>query len=132
MRRREFIGLIGGAAAVATPFAARTQQLERIRRVGILSGFAEGHPEGQAQRAALFQGLRELGWIEGKNFRIELFRWVTSDPERIRSNVQELVKLNTDLLLSLSLTPSANAVLLKETDTIPIVFTNTADPVGEG
>jgi putative ABC transport system substrate-binding protein len=95
MRRREFIGLIGGAAAT-WPLVAHAQQPQAIRRIGILSGFAEEHPEGQAQRAALFQGLGELGWIEGKNFRIELFRWVTNDPERMRASVQELVKLSPD------------------------------------
>jgi putative ABC transport system substrate-binding protein len=131
MRRREFIGLVGGAAA-AWPLVAQAQQPGRIRRIGILSGFPEDHPEGQAQRAALFQGLRELGWIEGKNFQIELFRWVTNNSERMHANVQELVKLNPDLLLSLSTNPPDLLALMKETTTIPIVFTNTTDPIGGG
>src|SRR3954469_8075647 len=84
MNRREFITALGGAAAT-WPLGAQAQQPERIRRIGILAGFAEDHPEGQAQRAALFQGLRESGWIEGKNFRIEAFRWVTDDPERMHA-----------------------------------------------
>jgi putative tryptophan/tyrosine transport system substrate-binding protein len=77
-------------------------------------------------------GLRELGWNEGANLQIVAFRWVTTDAERMRANVQELVKLNPDLLLALSLNPPAIVALLKETNTIPIVFVNTADPMNEG
>jgi putative ABC transport system substrate-binding protein len=131
MKRREFITALGGAAAT-WPLVAQAQQPERIRRIGILSGFAEDHPEGQAQRAALFQGLRESGWIEGENFRIELFRWVTDDPERMHASVQDLVKLDPELILGLSPNPSDLAFLLKETNTIPFVFVNTADPIRMG
>ena len=126
MKRREFITALG---AVATwPLVARAEQSERIRRIGLLSGFTENNTEHQRRFAAILQGLRELGWIEGKNFRIES-RPVTNDVERMRANAQELVKLNPDLLLSLDANPPAIVALMKETSTIPIVFVNTADPI---
>jgi putative ABC transport system substrate-binding protein len=130
MRRREFLGLLGGAAAT-WPVDAQAQQPERIRLIGVLGGFPENDPEHQRRFAALLQGLREFGWIEGKNFRIE-YRWVTNDVERMRANVQELVKLHPDLLLADNANPPAIVALQKETTTIPILFVNTAEPTSEG
>ncbi len=131
MERRQLLTVLAGAAA-AWPSTVQAQQPERVRRIGILSGFAEEHPEGQSQRTALFQGLRDIGWIEGKNFRIEIFRWVTDDPQRMQASVREVVKVKPDIILGLSPNPSDLAFLLQETNTIPIVFVNTADPIRMG
>jgi putative tryptophan/tyrosine transport system substrate-binding protein len=130
MRRRDFIGFIGAGAAT-WPMLALAQQPERMRLIGVLGGFPENDPEHQRRFAALLQGLRELGWIEGKNFRIE-YRWVTNDVERRSANVQELVKLHPDLLLADNINPPAIVALQKETTTIPILFVNTADPTDQG
>ena len=110
---------------------AQAQQPERMRLIGVLGGFPESDPEHRRRFAALLQGLRELGWIEGKNFRIE-YRWVTNDVERMRANAQELAKLHPDLLLADNANPRAIVALQKETTTIPILFVNTAEPTGEG
>jgi putative ABC transport system substrate-binding protein len=110
---------------------AQAQQPERMRLIGVLGGFPENDPEHQRRFAALLQGLRELGWIEGKSFRIE-YRWVTNDIERMRANVQELVKLHPDLLIADNANPPATVALQNETTTIPILFVNTAEPTGEG
>src|SRR5262249_10173870 len=130
MRRRDFIALTGGAAA-AWPLAAGAQQPERMRLIAVLGGFPENDPEHQRRFAALLQGLRELGWIEGRNFRVE-YRWVTNDVERRSANVQELVKLHPDLLLADNVNPPAIVALQKATTTIPILFVNTADPTYTG
>ena len=124
MKRREFIGLIGGAAA--WPFIARAQQPNRNRRVGALWPFAEGNPEGQLQFAALRQGLRELGWAEAQ---VES-RWGGGDVERTRAQAAELVALSPDVIFAYfnaQLGPLARA-----TRTIPIVFVGASDPVGAG
>ena len=127
MRRRAFITLIGGAAA--WPLAARGQQSEGVRRIGWLSGLAVDDAEGQARLTAFRQGLRELGWADGRNVRIDA-RWAAGDAERIRRDVADLAAPGLDVILA------AGAVnvgpLLQATRTTPIVFVNVADPVGAG
>ena len=91
MRRREFISLIGGAAA--WPLAAQAQQLERMRRIGVLMAYGEGDAEGQSFTAAFVHGLQELGWTNGRNLRID-YRWAAGDVERMRALAKELVELN--------------------------------------
>src|SRR6516164_2722562 len=128
MKRRKFITLLGGAAA--WPFAARAQQGERMRRIGVLMPLAENDPVGQARIAALREGLEKLGWIEGRNIRIDT-RWTTTgDVESMQRYAKELVALQPDLIVTQS-TP-ITATLLQETRTIPIVFALVADPIGSG
>ena len=128
MKRRAFIGLLGGAAA--WPLAARAQQLERMRRVGVLMGYAESDRDAQAWYMAFREGLQKLGWTEGRNTQIDT-RWTTpDDAESMRRSAMELVALQPDLLLS-STTPTTTA-LLQQTHTIPIVFAIVADPIGSG
>src|SRR5262245_66630320 len=117
IRRREFITLLGGAAA--WPFAGRAQQGERVRRVGVLSATAETG-EAQLRSAALRNRLNELGWIEGRNIRLD-YRWGDGSVGRMQLFAQELVRLNPDVILA-STTP-ATAALQQETRSIPIVFT---------
>jgi putative ABC transport system substrate-binding protein len=127
--RRKFSTLLGGAA-VAWPLVARAQQGGRIRRIGVLEGFAESNREGQERTAAFRDGLKQLGWIEGRNIRIDI-RWAApGDAELIPRLAKELVALQLDLILSSS-TPTT-AALLNETRTIPIVFANISDPLGSG
>jgi putative ABC transport system substrate-binding protein len=128
MRRREFITLLGGAAA-AWPLAARAQQSERMRRVGALMAQAEDDPAGQAEGGALRKGLADLGWIEGRNIKIE-YRWPGGDVARVRAFARKLVALKPDLVLTRS-TP-ATAAVLAESSTIPIIFVNVADPILSG
>ena len=128
MRRREFITLIGGAAAV-WPLAARAQQGERMRRVGMLHTPAVDDPDGQARNAAFLQGLQQFGWTDGRNVRIDT-RWSAGDADRIRSYVVELVAFLPDVIVA-----SGSATvgpLLQATRTVPIVFVNVPDPVGAG
>jgi putative ABC transport system substrate-binding protein len=128
MRRREFITLLGGAAA-AWPLAARAQQPERMRRIGILMGYAESDPVAQARIAAFRQGLQELGWIEGRNVHFD-YRWPAVDPERIRTHAAEIVGLVPDVIMA---SPAQVTLVLKEaTKTLPIVFVNVPDPVDLG
>ena len=128
MRRREFITLIGGAAA-GWPLAARAQQPERVRSIGVLMGFADGDPSGQSYVTAFGDALTKLGWAEGSNLRIEL-RWSAGDADRIRTLAKELVDLRPDVIVGHS-TPVVVA-LVRETQTIPIVFANVANPIGSG
>src|SRR6266480_1997714 len=128
MKRREFITLLGGAAA-AWPLAARAQQAERRRRIGALMGRTSGDPEGQKQAAALQQGLEELHWSSPRNIEIE-FRWTAGDAVRAQAQAKELVDLGVDLMLANG-TPSLVAAK-RATDTIPIVFVAIADPVAQG
>jgi putative tryptophan/tyrosine transport system substrate-binding protein len=125
MRRRNFILLAGGA--VAWPVAARAQQ--RIRRVGILMGYAQNDPEGQARLAALLEALKPLGWEGGRNLQIEL-RWASADVAQISRFAKELVAFKPDLIVS-NTTP-VTAAVHRETADIPIVFIIVSDPVGEG
>src|SRR6478736_4921090 len=100
MRRRDFISLLGGAA-VAWPIAARAQQRERMRRIGLLINLAADDPESQARRAAFQQGLQQLGWIDGRNVRI-IARWGAGDADQIRSSAAELVVTAPDVILATS------------------------------
>jgi putative ABC transport system substrate-binding protein len=117
VKRRKFITLLGGAAA-ALPLAARAQQAERVRRVGVLMGVADD-TEGQARVKALQQGLQELGWIEGRNVRID-YRWTGGDAILIRTYAAELVKLSPDVIVAH--TPPVIAAMRQASSSIPIVF----------
>jgi putative tryptophan/tyrosine transport system substrate-binding protein len=128
MRRREFITLLGSAAA-AWPLAARAQQRERTRRIGVLMNLASDDAEGQARLAAFLQGLQEAGWAVGRNMRIDL-RWGGGDPESFRKQASELVALAPDVVFASGI-PAATP-LLQATRTVPIVFAQVVDPVGAG
>jgi ABC-type uncharacterized transport system substrate-binding protein len=128
MKRRKFITLLGGAAAT-WPLAARAQQPDRVRHIGVLMEQAENSPEQQPRVAAFLQGLQQLGWTDGRNMRID-FRWEASDAARSRDYAAELVALAPDVILAVA--SPAVAALLQATPTIPIVFANVADPVGAG
>ena len=128
MRRREFITLLGGAA-VSWPLVARAQQAERVRRIGVLMGFAENNSRAQAHMAAFRDRLQKLGWTEGRNIRIDT-RWAAFDAESRQRFAKELIALQPDLILSHS-TPTT-AELLLQTRTIPIIFATVTDPVGSG
>ena len=127
MRRREFITLFGGAA-LAWP-AARAQQPDQLRRIGVLMNTAADDPEGQARIAAFLNGLQQLGWTDGRNVRIDI-RWPASDADRVRKYAAELVALPPDVILA-SGAPSVEA-LQQVTHTLPIVFVGIIDPVGAG
>src|SRR5262245_27857409 len=128
MKRREFITLLGSGAAAAWPLAARAQQSERMRRIGVLMALADD-PEGQARIAAFLQGLQQLGWADGRNLQINM-RWGAGDADRFRKYAAELVALAPDVIVAAggAVVPS----LLQATRTVPIVFTQTSDPVGAG
>jgi ABC-type uncharacterized transport system substrate-binding protein len=126
-KRREFIALLGGAAA--WPRVARAQQGERMRRIGVLAGVTVDDPEGQARHAAFMQGLRDLGWVEGRNVRIDA-RWGGGDADRIRKYAEELVALAPDVILAGA--SASVAPLQKATRSVPIVFASVIDPVGAG
>jgi putative ABC transport system substrate-binding protein len=128
VKRREFISLLGGAAA-AWPLAARAQQPERMRRIGVLMNLAVGDPEGEARIAAFVQGLQQLGWSDGRNVRID-YRWAAGDTGRFHRYAEELLALAPDVILA-SATPSVQA-LQQATRTVPIVFAIVSDPVGAG
>jgi ABC-type uncharacterized transport system substrate-binding protein len=128
VRRREFITLIGGAAA-AWPLAARAQQADRVRRIGVLFGIAENDPEGRNRLDAFRQELEKLGWVAGQNVQVD-YRWAGGDLERLRAQAAELVRLKPDVLVAgatLSL-----VALQQATRDIPIVFAQVTDPVGAG
>ncbi|MFZ0065207.1 MAG: ABC transporter substrate-binding protein [Pseudolabrys sp.] len=127
MRRRDFITLVGGAAAV--PLAARAQQRERVRRIGVLMSAAAEDPEGQARIAAFRQGFQTLGWTEGKNVQIDI-RWTGGDGDLDRRFAAELVALSPDVILATA-SPTV-AALNGATRTVPIVFAHAVDPVGGG
>ena len=128
MRRREFITLLG-SAAVAWPLAARAQQPEQMRRIGVLMQYTESDPEGQIRAKALSQGLQKLGWKVGLNLRID-YRWAGGDHDRFRLHAADLVKLKDEVVVAIS-TPAVEA-LQRESMTIPIVFTQVSDPLGQG
>ena len=128
MKRREFITLLGGAAA-AWPLAVSAQQPGRVYRVGILAGQPEGDPENAARLAAFRLALGKFGWSEGRNLLIDI-RWGAGDPGRMRVLAKELNRLAPDIVVSES-TP-ATAALRQEIPNVPIVFSQVANPVGAG
>jgi ABC-type uncharacterized transport system substrate-binding protein len=128
MRRREFITLLGCAAA-AWPLAARAQQGDRVRRIGMLMPQDENSPLAKTFVSAFIQALAGLGWTDGRNVRMDL-RWAGDDINRIRALAQELVGLKPDIILT-NTTP-ATAAVQRETRTIPIVFATAGDPVASG
>ena len=127
IRRREFVTLLGGAAA--WPLAARAQQPEQMRRIGVLTNLVADDPEAQARVGAFLQGLQELGWAVGRNMRIE-YRWGAGDADRTRGYAAELVALAPDVILSSG--ASALAPLLQATRSVPVVLAQVPDPVGAG
>ena len=126
MKRREFITLLGGAAA--WPLAARAQQPDRMRRIGVFMNLASDDAEGQARNAAFLQGLQEAGWAVGRNVRIE-YRWGAGDPELFRRYAAELVALAPDVILA---SGASMYALQQVTGEVPIVFVQVPDPVGAG
>ena len=129
VRRRDFITLLGGAAA-AWPITARAQQPERMRRIGVLMPGDENDPGRWTPRLSAFtQALSDLGWIDGRNVRMDV-RWDAGDTNLNRALAQELVSLQPDTIVTVA-TPATVAVQV-ETRTIPIVFVNVGDPVASG
>ena len=128
MKRRDFITLMGGATA-AWPFAARAQQAERVRRIGVLTNLASDDPAQQSRVLAFAQALAQSGWTEGRNVHIDV-RWGATDPERVRRYAAELVALAPDVILAVG--SAATGGLLQATRAVPIVFVLVADPVGAG
>jgi putative ABC transport system substrate-binding protein len=131
MKRREFLALIGAAAAtpISWPQPLHAQSGDGVRRIGVLMARKEDDPEGQKQVEALRQGLRELGWQLGQTLQIE-YRWTVGDPAKALEYARELAGLKPDLVVA-NATPSLIA-MQKITPTIPIVFVSVADPVGQG
>ena len=127
MQRREFITLVGGAA-VTWPLAAHAQ-VERVRRIGVLMALDADDPEGQSEIRGLREGLQDLGWVEGRNLKIE-YGWSGGEPSQIQATAKEMVGLQCEVIVARS-TPVV-AALVKETPTIPIVFGWVVDPVGSG
>jgi putative ABC transport system substrate-binding protein len=127
MRRREFITFVG--SAVAWPLAARAQKAEQVRRIGVLTTQSESSSEGRARVGALVQRLTELGWVEGRNARLEI-RWGAGDAEGYSRYARELVALSPEVILT-DASPSV-AALRQATRTVPIVFVGVIDPVGAG
>src|SRR5262245_60882374 len=127
MRRREFITFLGGGAAL--PLAARAQQPERMRRIGMLMFSAADDPDSPARVAAFAQGLQEFGWTIGRNVRVN-YRWGANNEESARPAAAELVALMPDILVAT--TGSTVRALQQVTRTVPIVFTGALDPVGGG
>ena len=128
MRRREFITLLGGAAA-AWPVVARGQQPERMRRIAVLTSFAANDMEGQGRVATFLETLQQLGWIDGRNLRIDI-HWATANAEEIRNHAAGLVAAAPDVVLAAG--SSALGPLLQVTRAVPIVFVHVPDPVGAG
>jgi putative ABC transport system substrate-binding protein len=128
LERREFITLLGGVAA-SWPIAARAQQPDRMRRIGVLMGFAESDRDTQSGLAALREELRNLGWTEGRNVEMEV-RWAGADVESMKRFAKELVALQPDLIVTSS-TP-ATAAMLQQTRAIPVIFAQVGDPIGSG
>ena len=129
MKRREFITLLGGAAA-AWPLAARAQQRDKLtRRIGVLMAFNDNNSRPTGWLSLFAKGLSELGWTNGRNLRIDV-RWAGNDVNQMRLFAKELVSLQPDVILAFG-TP-VTAAVQRETRTIPIVFAIVSDPVGEG
>ena len=128
MKRREFIALVGGAAA-SWPLAVRAQQADRTARIGVMISLAESDPEAQANAVALRDGLRQLGWVEGRNIRIDV-RWGVGDPGRARAAAKDLLALSPDLIMPA--TTQMLAAVKEGPGSVPVVFVNISDPVGTG
>ena len=128
MKRREFITLLGGAAA-SWPLTARGKQPERMRRIGVLMGLSASDPESSRRLIAFRQGLQELGWTDGRNVRVDA-RWATGDADHLRQYAAELIALDPDVILAIGSTTLAP--LRQTTRSVPIVFALVADPVGGG
>ncbi len=128
MRRREFVTLVGGAAA-AWPLAARAQQGERMRRIGVLMSTPADDPEAQLRIAAFQKGMRDLGWVEGRNLR-PTYRWAPGDANVVRSQARELLRMAPDLILANG-TP-VTVALQEQAGAVPVVFVQVMDPVGQG
>ena len=127
VKRREFITLVGGVAA-SWPLAAQAQQ-PTMSRIGVLLGWQEGDPEAKTEIQALVEGLSQLGWTRDKNVRIDI-RWAGIDPARMQQLARELIELRPDVI-QVTTTP-ATAAVLRETQTIPVVFSMVSDPLGSG
>jgi putative ABC transport system substrate-binding protein len=127
MRRRKFVTLLGGAAA--WPLAARTQQGERIRRIGVLISLRADDPQSKARVAAFLRGLQQFGWADGRNLRID-YRWGDGNAGQMRSHATELIALAPDVVLSGG--SEATSAFRQATRIVPIVFVNVGDPVGAG
>jgi putative ABC transport system substrate-binding protein len=128
MRRREFLGVLGGTAA-AWPIAALAQQVDRVRRIGVLMPESEDNPESQARAVAFERRMQELGWKPGRNLQID-YRWDMGNVEKARTATADLLKLTTDVLLSVA--SPATAAMQRTTSTIPIVFVAVSEPVAQG
>ncbi len=128
IERRKFLATVGGAG-VAWPLAARAQQAERMRRIGVLVPYVADDPEAKARMAAFQQGLAELGWTDGRNLRIDT-RWGAGDPDRYRQYAAELVALAPDVIVAVQST--VVAAVQRQTRTVPIVLVGVIDPVGAG
>jgi putative ABC transport system substrate-binding protein len=127
MRRREFLGILGGAAA--WPVASKAQQPERVRNIGMLNILGSDDPEAQARRAVFEQTLQQLGWMVGRDLKIEI-RQIGADLDSTRRYAAELIALAPDVIVSIG--SISVAPLQQATRTIPIVFMNVPDPVGAG
>jgi putative ABC transport system substrate-binding protein len=127
VKRREFITLVGGAAA--WPVMAQGQQADRVRRVGVLMTLAADDPESQRRLTVFAQHLQQIGWTDGRNVRIE-YRWSAGAPDRMRRNIEELIALAPDVIVATAIT--SVEPLLQATRTVPVVFVLVPDPVGAG
>ena len=128
MRRRDFLGVLGGTVA-AWPITVRAQQPDRMRRIGVLQGGAADNSEVQDRNAAFLQGLRQFGWIEGRNVKID-YRFGLGDADNIRKSAAELAALAPDVILTAG--SSTTGALQRATRSVPIVFAIVPDPVGAG
>src|SRR5262249_25851338 len=127
MRRREFIKVVAGSVAAAWPLAARAQQTERMRRIGVLMHSPPNEPEAKARMAAVLQGMQDAGWEAGRNLHIE-YRWSVGDQARLFRDAKELVALNPEVILAG--VGATTPALRQATHVIPIVFAQSIDPVG--
>jgi ABC-type uncharacterized transport system substrate-binding protein len=126
VRRRDFIALLGGMAAISWPFPARAQQGDRVRRIGVLMNLAAEDPVSIARAKAFAQGLQALGWIEGRNVRVD-YRWAAGKADLFRQHAAEIAALAPDVILAAG---AALPPVLHATQTIPVVFVHVTDPVG--
>jgi putative ABC transport system substrate-binding protein len=129
MKRREFITLLGGASAAVWPLAARAQQQDRVRRIGVLMGTAESDPDQKAVVSVFTRALEDLGWKEGVNIRIDR-RWAEGDVANLRTQASELARLGLDVIFAQG-TPATTA-LRQAAPTTPLVFVNISDPISSG